>query len=425
MRQIIILLCFMFPVIGFSQQRSVIQDENLVPKYNLPEILKSDKAGKIKNADQWEKIRRPELLKIFQEQVYGRVPGEMKISEVIVREDNGEAFGGLAIRKQVDLVFRNGGKELSIALLMYLPKAVGPVPVFLGCNFMGNHAIAEDVEIRISQSWSLNYPYVGITNNQFTEQSRGAESERWPVKCIIENGFGVATIYCGDVDPDRNDFTDGIHPLFYEEGQSTPAPDEWGTVAAWAWGLSRVVDYLESDDQVDSRKVIAIGHSRLGKAAIWAAASDERFAACISNNSGCMGAALSRRVFGETVAIINNNFPHWFNENFKEYSDVEDKLPVDQHMLLALIAPRPLYVASATEDLWADPKGEFLSAKHAGSVYDLYGLKGLSVETMPVPDTPVIGTVSYHIRTGKHNITLYDWEQYIYFAKGHLLVSKN
>ena len=404
-----------------AQQTQVNYDESEVPSYQLPDLLVSPNGRKIKNAKRWEKIQRPEVLKLFEHEIYGEIPEEIAISDVIIYEDDGEAFDGLAKRKQVGLIFKQDDLELIVDVLIYLPKDSARVPVFVGYNFNGNHTVNDDPEIRLTESWVRDNPSLGIVHNQVTEQSRGVSSERWPIKKIVEAGYGVATIYYGDVDPDRDNFQDGIHPFTYELGQFRPGYDEWGSITAWAWGLSKAMDYFGTDSDIDSTRVIVFGHSRLGKAALWAAALDQRFAMCISNNSGCMGAALSRRRFGETIGIITHQFPHWFCENLNKYSGQEDKLPVDQHMLLALIAPRPLYVTSATEDRWADPKGEFLSAVEAGKIYALYDKEGLPVTRMPAPDTPVSGTIAYHIRTGKHNITAYDWEQFIDFANKQLL----
>lgn len=421
MRHCVLLLSLICSLQVVAQRSDVNYDENEVPGYNLPELLVSKNGRKIKNTKRWEKVRRPEILKLFQQEVYGKIPDEIAIDEVVVHEQAGDAFDGLAKRRQVELVFRKDDLELSVEILMYLPQNADKVPLFVGYNFSGNHTVADDPDIRLTESWVRDNPSLGIVHNQVTEQSRGAKSERWPIQTIVEAGYGVATIYCGDVDPDRDNFQDGIHPFSYELGQFRPGHDEWGTISAWAWGLTKAMDYFVSDSDIDSSQVIVVGHSRLGKAALWAAALDQRFAMCVSNNSGCMGAALSRRQFGETVGIITHAFPHWFCENLTKYSSREDKLPVDQHMLLALIAPRPLYVTSATEDLWADPKGEFLSAVEAGKVYRLYGQEGLPVTEMPEPDNPVFGAIGYHIRTGKHNITPYDWLQFIDFANARFL----
>ena len=414
-----ILISFLIFRDANAQRENVIYEESEVPEYQLPDVLTRFKGGKVKSEKKWFKKQRPEILKLFTNEVYGKVPGELGIAEVKVWESADNALNGLARRKQLSLFFKKGDRNLEVNVLMYLPKNTEKVPVFLAYNFNGNHTICNDPNIRLTESWVADNPSIGIINNQVTEQSRASNSQSWPIEDIIKAGYGLVTIYYGDIDPDKDDFSDGIHPFFYQEGQTNPGYDEWGSIAAWAWGLSRVMDYLEKEPLVDPKKVAVLGHSRLGKTALWAGATDPRFAIVISNESGCGGAALSRRKFGETVQIINTKFPHWFCDNFLEYNNNEESLSVDQHMLLALIAPRPLYVASAEDDKWSDPKGEFLSAKYASAVYELLGLEGLPVKEMPEVNHPVMGTIGYHIRSGKHALTLYDWTQYIKFADKH------
>lgn len=390
-------------------------DETKVPKFILPDVLTTFSGETIADTQQWKEKRRPEIVQFFEKQVYGKVPGKLdEFSFKLVEQSDG-AFNGKARRKQVAIRLKKNGRTLDFNILMYLPKGKANAPIFLGYNFYGNHTVTSDPDVLITKAWTRNNDDFGISNNKATESSRGVRTNRWAIEKMLDNGFGLATIYYGEVDPDKNDFSDGLHALFYKEGQQQPKTNEWGSISAWAFGLSRAMDYLEND--IDVSKVIVFGHSRLGKASLWAGVTDVRFSGVISNDSGCGGAALSKRQFGETVGRINTAFPHWFADSFEKYNENEETLPVDQHQLLALIAPRPLYVASAKEDEWADPRGEFLSAHHASSVYKLYGKDGIATPKMPAVDRPIQNTVAYHMRSGGHDVTDYDWEQYIAWAK--------
>lgn len=394
-------------------------DETKVPTYELPDLLVSSGGNKIQRAEAWKGNRRPELLALFEQEMYGKNPtSDLKV-DYKTKQLDARSLAGKAKVKEAIVTFSNRKGTLSMNVLIFLPAQVqGPVPLFLGMNFNGNHTVHPDPSITITQSYVGNNEKYGITENMATEASRGAAASRWAVEEILARGYGLATIYCGDIDPDFDDgFENGIHQLTESDRQD----NSWGSIATWAWGLSRALDYFEQDPSIDHEKIMVFGHSRLGKTALWAGALDERFAMIISNDSGCGGAALSRRRFGEKIANINGRFPYWFCKNFHKYIDDEDELPVDQHMLLALMAPRPVYVASAKEDPWADPKGEYLSLYHAGPVYKLFGLAGLDSATPPGIDTPLrIGNLGYHIRTGKHDVTLYDWQQYLDFADQHI-----
>lgn len=385
-------------------------DESKVPRFDLPDPLTSLAGEPVASAEAWINERRPEILELFRKHVYGRSPAapeEMR-AEVFDEERVGDK-----IRKQVALHVTNGEKSQRIDLLLFLPAETNkPTPMFLLLNFRGNHAIHPDPAIALPKSH---------VREQYSppEKYRGTAASRHPIDEIIARGYGFAGIYCGDLDPDFHDeFQNGVHALYDPPGERPD--DAWGTISAWAWGLSRAMDYFEQDKAIDETHVAVLGHSRLGKTSLWAGAQDERFAIVISNDSGCGGAALSRRRFGETVERINRVFPHWFCEKFREYNDNENALPVDQHMLIALAAPRPVYVASASEDRWADPRGEFLSCVHAEVVYGLFGLKGLGQSELPEADQPLSdGHIGYHLRTGKHDLDPYDWHAYMDFADKH------
>jgi len=397
-------------------------DESKIPPYTLPEILVSKSNVKIKDVGDWKKVRRPEILTMFETEVYGKVP-EVDINVSFkVTETSENVLDGIATRKQIKITFAKENKKVTADLLIYIPSnSEKPVPLFIGYNFYGNHSINPDQEIILSESWIMNNSSVDILDNKSNHLSRGFRTNRWPVSYILSRGYGIALMYYGDIDPDFDDgFKNGIHPLFYRKGQSKPDPDEWGSIGAWAYGLSKAMDYFEEDDKIDHKKIAVIGHSRLGKTSLWAGATDERFAMVISNESGCGGAALSKRRIGETVGRINTVFPHWFCDNFNKYNNNEDELPVDQHMLIALMAPRPVYIASAKGDQWADPKGEFLSGLYAEQVYTLYALSGIQDEIFPSLNNPYLdGFIGYHIRSGDHDLTYYDWKQFLIFADRH------
>ncbi|MEM2401659.1 MAG: acetylxylan esterase [Candidatus Bathyarchaeia archaeon] len=397
-------------------QPEVIYDEARVPSYILPDPLICLDGSRVDSPEKWRDKRRPEILELFRTHVYGRAPLDRPADiafETFDYEEN--ALNGRAIRKQVSIRLTKSD-EPSIDLLIYLPKKPQPPPIFLMLNFWGNHTINPDPHIRIRSR------PVFMPRGEFflSEESRGWDRST-PLNKILARGYGFATACYNDIDPDFHDgFKNGVHGVFDRLFGERRPPDAWGSIGAWAWGLSRIMDYLEIDGDIDSRHVILLGVSRLGKTALWAGAQDERFFMVISNTSGCGGAALSRRRFGETIKMINNAFPHWFCENFKKYNDNEDALPVDQHMLIALIAPRPVYIASADEDLWCDPRGEFLAAKAADPVYKLLGTEGLPADEMPPLNSPVMGRIGYHIRSGGHGITEYDWERYMDFADKHI-----
>lgn len=400
-------------------------DEDKIPDHELPDPLVAADGSAVTTASQWRDSRRPEILELFKKHVYGFAPEACSIRSALVSEKR--VFNGKAIRREVDVFFGMGEDAQSMRLLIYLPsERQGNVPAFVGLNFQGNHSTDADPTVSLNHGWVSNRRNESTDGNKATEKARGVAAKRWPAEMIIDRGYALATIYYGDIDPDFDDgFQNGIHPGFASELSKVPPASRWGSISAWSYGLSRALDYFASSDcpVIDAKRVAVIGHSRLGKTSLWAGARDPRFAMVISNNSGCGGAALSRRAIGETVGRINSVFPHWFCDQFTQYNENENACPVDQHQLISLIAPRPVYVASATGDKWADPKGEFLAAVGADPVYRLLGTDGIGMSPakMPPPDQPIAsGHIGYHLRTGKHDITAYDWQQYLSFADRHL-----
>lgn len=404
-----------------AQSQGINEDESKVPAYVLPELLRMADGTRVTTRQGWEEKRRPEIFRMFETQVYGRSPGRPDGMQFVVTATDTNSLGGLAIRKEVTIRLSKASNAPQIHLLMYLPKAVRQrPPVFLGLNFSGNQTVIADPGITLHEQWVRSEKNGPWARRLPAESSRGTDASSWQVEKILQRGYALATFYYYEAEPDDADaYAHSVRAVFPTPDSGKPRPEEWGAIAAWGWGLSRAMDYLQTDPDITASKVALMGHSRLGKTALWAGARDSRFAIAISNDSGEGGAALSRRWFGETVDRINTAFPHWFCGNYKQYSNNEDKLPMDQHMLIALMAPRPVYVASAEEDRWADPKGEFLSALNAEPVYRLYGLEGLGVTEMPAVEEPVGKFIAYHVRRGKHDVTAYDWDRYLDFADRH------
>jgi hypothetical protein len=393
----------LFDCKSFAQSRGSNSDESRVPPYTLPDPLKMPDGKEVTTKEEWTTIQRPYIYRLYEENQFGRYPLTHPPLKYRVLETAGNALQGRATRKQVRIYLHPADTTIYIDLLMYLPNKIKrPFPIFIGYNFGGNQIIYSDTAILLTK--------------KATDSSRGSSASQWQVLEILSRGFAVATAYYGDLEPDNADgWKTGIRTTLKDVLNIQPV--DWSAMGAWAYGLSRIMDYLQKDADINSAKVALIGHSRLGKAALWAGASDPRFALIISNESGEGGAALSKRWYGETVKIITDVFPYWFVAKYKTYGDRVSALPIDAHMLLSLIAPRPLYVASAEGDKWSDPKGEFLSAKEAGRVYALFGERGVDMDSMPPLNHPVGDYVRYHIRDGKHDVTLYDWNQYLQFAE--------
>jgi hypothetical protein len=405
------LLLLLSPALVYAQD-TINYDESKVLPYKLPELMKCNDGREVKTVEEWEQIRRPELIELFRDQIYGRNPQE-KINVSYQIASDKMVFGGKARRQEIKFIFAKANQKHEAVLLLFLPtNAKKPVPVFMGYNFSGNQTVSADTTIAFSPSLSL------IKKKDDPNIQRGVQAKRWPAEMIIDNGFALATMCYHDVYPDVAGFKNvSIMSLFSDYDTYKDKPDAWQAIGVWAWGLSRIADYLITRPEINPEQIAVMGHSRNGKVALWAGALDKRFAIVISNESGEGGAALSHRNYGENIWHVSTLGPGWFCYNYNKYRADAQLLPVDSHELIALIAPRPVYVASAVEDRWSDPYGEYLGAYYASPAYKLYGLKGLTTDKQPALNHPVMTRVGYHIRDGKHDVTNFDWQSYITFAK--------
>jgi len=385
-------------------------DESKVPHFTLPSILHYGGMN-VTTASQWVNQGRARILELYRKEVFGRwLPRPDRIGfETLSRRD--DALEGRAIRKEIRIILAmNDGRTHCANMLLYVPKnAQEPPPVFVSCCFKGYHAITDEKDVLLSGgNWSAN--------PDFKDEMRGTFARRGAFREIVDRGYASAAVCLHDWFPDHPaGWGESALNLFGDFSKMEGTHEEYTAIGTWAWGLSRMLDVLECEPLVDASRAMVCGHSRLGKTALWAGANDPRFRMVISNDSGCCGAALSKRCFGETVDIITGGFPHWFVKAFHKYRNNEAALPFDQHFLLSLAAPRPLCIASAAEDLWADPKGEFLAAYYAGEVYQLFGSEGLGLAKPEPPAVDVFHTadISYHNRSGKHDITPVDWKHYM------------
>ena len=373
---------------------------NLPQPQNVPALMKTFDGKDVKTLADWEKVRAPELRELFEREEYGRRPAAAnergRVSFNTYRES--EAFGGKAICKHVRVTYDGPNGKHSFPITAYIPKTGKPAPAF----------------VYIAIDFYTKYDADGAVTT----------SEYWPVEQLIDRGYATAAFSVIRVAADKSDagFSQGIFQAVQPESER--GPDSWATISAWAWGASRVMDWMETEPLIDAKHVGAVGHSRGGKTALWTGVTDKRFAMACSNESGCGGAKLNHiaQPRSESIDAISGpkRFHYWFCRNFRKYAGKEMSMDFDQHELIALIAPRLVCVGSATEDRWAGPLGEWWSAKLASPAWELYGKKGLVADKWPDPETPQqAGCVSYHLRTGKHFLTPYDWGRYMDFADKH------
>jgi len=392
-------------------------DEGAIPPYVLPDPLVLEDGTAVQDAPTWTARRRPEIVRLFEENQHGKAPGR-PAGMVFEVHEQGPALGGRALRKQVRIYFNEDRKGPVLNLLSYTPAgATGPVPLLLNISFTANATTVDDPDVAPGLIWSPEQ------RKRVPAPANAPPFGRVDPVPLLEEGIGFATFYYGDLDPDDHGaMAEGVRQLYLEPGQVYRRPDEWGALGAWAWGISRAIDYFETDPAVDAGRVAITGMSRLGKTALWAGAKDERVAAVIASVSGEGGAAISRRLFGETIAhyVAPSRYPYQFAANYARYAAEPASAPMDGNLLVALIAPRPLLLQTGSTDFWSDPKGEFLSAIDASRVYELLGDEGLGTDIWPEPGRKVGGTLSYYMHEGGHVPVPGDWPVFIDFLKTHL-----
>lgn len=391
--------------------------ETLPWSESLPDPLTTFAGSPVRTRAEW-RPRRAELRRLFQHYMYGYLPRRPAVHPTVEWEDAG-FLGGKVTLREVTLRFGPASAP-PLSLLVALPNgAPAATPAFLGITFCGNHALVDHPRVRIPEVWMYaNHP--GVVKNRATEAGRGKEQEVWNVAETLERGYTFASVYNGDIDPDVPDFTDGVHPHFRPNTPDAPGPHDWGTIAAWAWGMHRCVDYLVTEPRIDRKRIAVVGHSRNGKAALLAGAFDDRIALAIPHQAGCGGTAPSRGKVGESVQRINTSFPHWFNDTFPRFNECPQRLPFDQHCLAALMAPRPVLFSNAVEDTWANPDGQFEMLQAADPVYRLLGVEGLASGAKPEIGKLTDSRLGYFLRPGKHSMTREDWGAFWRFADRHL-----
>ncbi|GGM85361.1 acetylxylan esterase [Dyadobacter beijingensis] len=386
----------------------------------LPDPFTFNNGKKVRSAQDWER-RRKEILETLTREMYGTAPPRPKNMRFEVFDEDKQALGGKATRRQVTVRITEKGREARFDLLLYIPnRAKHPVAAIIGLNFIGNQAIHADPGIKLTTAWVENSRmFPCVADGKATEACRGVNASQWAVDSILARGYALVTLYREEVAADRKAqaFQTGVHTLYPELQQRD---DNFGTVAAWAWALSRGMDYLEMDKDIDVKRVAVFGFSRLGKAALWAGATDKRFAAVLSNESGAGGGKQFRRGVGEDINRLVTVFPHWFARSFAKYKNKDTELPFDQHFVLSLIAPRPVYLATAEDDKNSDPQGEFSTARAADAVYRFLGTNGLPDSPFPALNQPLSGQIGFHIRPGGHDVKMFDWIQFLNFSDLHL-----